>query len=96
MLGVLSLIQNEIFVQDSLQEVVSNLNLIPIKINSTKVVRVNHPNVQTHSQTETDVQTHSRKRQMYRHTRGQRQMYRHTQAQNRLLFPLSWLDIGEN
>ena len=43
MLGVLPLIQNRNFFQDSLQEVVSNLNLILSKINSTKVVRVNHP-----------------------------------------------------
>ena len=43
MLGVLPLIQNGNFFQDSLQEVVLNLNLILSKINSTKVVRVNHP-----------------------------------------------------
>ena len=43
MLGVLPLIQIGKYFQDSLQEVVSNLNLILNKFNSTKVVRVNHP-----------------------------------------------------
>ena len=43
MLGVLPFNLNGNFFQDSLQEEVSNLNLILSKINSTKVVKVNHP-----------------------------------------------------
>ena len=44
MLGVLPLIQNGKKYQDSLQEMVSNLNLKLSTFNSTKVVGVNHPN----------------------------------------------------
>ena len=42
MLGVLSIIQIGKHLQDSLQEVIWNLNLILSKIKSTKVLRVNH------------------------------------------------------
>ena len=42
MLGVLPIIQIGKYLQDSLQEVIWNLNLILSKFNSTKVVRVNH------------------------------------------------------
>ena len=42
MLGVIPLIEIRKYFQDSVQEVVSNLNLILSKYNSTKLVRVNH------------------------------------------------------
>ena len=57
--GDLSLIQIGTFFQDYLQEVVSNLNLILSKFNSTKVVRVNslvglHFTLQTYSVVDMD------------------------------------------